>query len=66
MIVTNEKAIEILTNVQKYCKDKTWCNSCLLGRDTCNELFGDGEIPSGWELKNNTEKEGRKEYENEI
>ena len=50
MVIDNEKAVEILTGIKKYCKDKTWCNACLLGRDECDELFGVGEIPSGWEI----------------
>ena len=48
MIIGTEKAIKILTGIQKYCKDKSWCNGCLLGKDGCNKLFGEGEIPSGW------------------
>ena len=72
MVIDNEKAIEILTGIQKYCKDKSWCLACPLGRDECDELFGVGEIPSGWEInlktpKNTTEKEGMiKRYENGI
>ena len=63
MVVDNEKAIEILTGIQKYCKDKSWCNVCPLGRDKCNELFGEVAGPSDWEInlktpKNTTEKEG--------
>jgi len=50
MIIDDKKAIEILTGIQQYCKDKTWCMECPLGRDECNELFGLGEIPSGWEI----------------
>ena len=50
MVIDNERAIEILTGIKEYCKDKSWCLECPLGRDECNELFGVGEIPSGWEI----------------
>ena len=60
MVIDNEKAVEILTGIKKYCKDKTWCNACLLGRDRCNELFGEGEIPSGWEINLSIDKSENK------
>ena len=50
MVIDNERAIEILTGIQKYCKDKSGCIECPLGRDECDELLGLGEIPSGWEI----------------
>lgn len=50
MIIDDKKAMKILTGIQKYCKDKTWCLACPLGRDECDELFGVGVIPSGWEI----------------
>ena len=68
MVIDNEKAIGILTCIKKYCKDKTWCLSCPLGRDECDELFGEREVPSDWEInlkapKNNTENKKRLEGE---
>ena len=50
MVIDNEKAIEILTGIQKYCKDKTCCISCPLGRDACDELFGERKAPSCWKI----------------
>ena len=50
MIIDDKKAIEILTGIQKYCKDKTRCLACPLGSGGCDELFGVGVIPSGWEI----------------
>ena len=60
MVIDNERATEILTGIQKYCKGKSWCLECPLGRDECDELFGNGEVPSGWEVnlkapENNTD-----------
>ena len=61
MVIDNERAIEILTGIQKYFKDKSGCLECPLGRDECNELLREGEVPSDWEInikapKNNTER----------
>ena len=56
MVIDNGRAVKILTGIKKYCKDKSWCLECPLGRDECDELFGEGEVPSGWEINLSTDK----------
>ena len=60
MIIGTEKAIKILTGIREYCKDKSWCIECPLGRNECDELLGLGEIPSGWEINLSIDKSENK------